>query len=43
MGELVLHCLGDEGKNIALLLAAGFDDRQQRLHKPAAPSALRAE
>ncbi len=43
MGEVRFHSGGDEGEDVATLLAAGLDHRQHRLREPAAAGALRAK
>ena len=43
MVEVAGDCIGDEREYAAVLLTAGFDDREQRFHEPAAGGALGAE
>jgi hypothetical protein len=43
VSEVSFDCFGDEGKDVAGLLAARLDDRQDRFHEATPLGALRAE
>ena len=42
-GEVGMNGVGHEREGVATLLAAGFDDRQHRLHEATTAFALRSE